>query len=95
MSISSNLSSIGAAAFFDCPLLTEIEVGKMAVTFWPWLLWQLGNRRGLFGDHTAIDIRKRRSFVLSFLRKHVTQLFEGGSLVGKRAIKRGAVAPPT
>jgi hypothetical protein len=31
MSVSSRLSSIARAAFVDCPLLTDIDVGRMAV----------------------------------------------------------------
>jgi hypothetical protein len=92
MSVSSNLSSIGGAAFGGCPLLTEIDVGTMAVNLWPRLLRQLGSRTGLFGNHTRIDQKKRRSFVLSFLKKHATQLCEGGTTERGRGIIRRTLA---
>jgi hypothetical protein len=92
MSVSSNLSSIGRAAFDRCPMLTEIDVEKMAVALWPRILRQLGSRTGLFGHHTGIDDRQRSSFVLSFLLKHVVQLFHGDSTVREWSIKRRTLA---
>ena len=81
MSVSSNLSNIGRAAFGQCPMLTEIKVGKIAVALWPWLLRQLGSNTGLFGHNTGVDNRQRSSFVLSFLWKHMMQFFKGGNTV--------------
>jgi len=88
MSVSSNLSSIGRAAFDRCSSLRGIEVGRMALALWPRLLIQLGSRTGLFGHHTGIDARQRSSFVFSFFRKHMQQLLEGGSAVQGHGIKR-------
>jgi hypothetical protein len=79
MSASSNLSLIGRAAFLDCPSLTEIDVGAMAVNLWPRLLRQLDSPTGLFGNHTCIDQENRTTFVLSFLTKHVAQFCGGGT----------------
>jgi hypothetical protein len=82
------MSRIGIAALFECPSLTEIEVGTLAVNLWPRLLRQLGSRAGSFGNHTGIDQKKRTSFVLSFLKRHATQLFEGCTTGRGRGIIR-------
>jgi hypothetical protein len=92
MSASSNLSYIGRAAFARCPMLTAIDVGPMAIALWPRLLQQLGSRTGLFGCRTGLDNSQRRSFVLSFLWKHVMQFFEGGGTVPGWSTKRRALA---
>jgi hypothetical protein len=92
ISVSSNLSDIGRAAFAGCPMLTEIDVGRMAVALWPRLLQQLGSQTGLFGCHTGLDNRQRKSFVLSFLWKHMMQFFEGGGTVPGRSTKRRPLA---
>jgi hypothetical protein len=91
MSVSSNLSSIGRAAFDRCSSLTGIEVKRMAVALWPRLLIQLGSRTGLFGRHTGIGARQSRSFVFYFFRKHTQQLLEGNSAVPGHGIKRQAL----
>jgi hypothetical protein len=88
MSVSSKLSRIDRDAFFGCPLLTKIDVGILAVNLWPRLLRQLDSGTGMFGNHTGIDQKKRTSFVLSFLKKHGTQLSKGRTTAGGRGIIR-------
>jgi hypothetical protein len=85
----SSLSSIGTAAFARCPMLTEIDVGMMAVALWPRLFIQLSSRTGLFGHDTGIDSKQRTTFVLSFMKRHVTLLFQGGSTLEGWSRKRG------
>jgi hypothetical protein len=89
----SSLLSIGLAAFARCPMLTEIDVGMMAVALWPLLFVQLGSHGGLFGSTTGTNKRQRRSFVLSFMKKHVTLLFERGSTMEGWSKKRRTLAP--
>jgi hypothetical protein len=91
MSVSSNLFSIGRAAFHQCSSLTGIEVERMAVALWPRLLIQLGSRTGLFGHHTGIGETQRTSFVFNFLRKHMQQILKGDSAVRGNGIKRQAL----
>jgi hypothetical protein len=79
ISVSSNLWRVSREAFAQCPMLTEISVGQMAVALWPHLLRQLGSRTGLFGYRTGINSAQRGSFVLSFLSNHMTQFFGGPS----------------
>jgi hypothetical protein len=88
----SSLSSIGTAAFARCPMLTEIDVGMMDVALWPLLFIQLGSHTGLFGHATGTRSRQRRSFVLSFIKRHVQLLFEGGSTMEGWSKKRGRLA---
>jgi hypothetical protein len=95
MSVSSKLSRIRRDAFFCCPSLTEIDVGTLAVNLWPRLLRQLDSDSGLFGNHSGIDQKKRTSFVLSFLKKHGTQLFKGGTTAGGRGIIRKTLVQQT
>jgi len=89
----SSLLSIGRQAFAGCPMLTEIDVGMIAVALWPLLFAQLGSHGGLFGSTTGINKKQRRSFVLSFLKKHVALLFEGGSAIEGWSKKRPTLAP--
>jgi hypothetical protein len=94
MSASSNLLAIGRAAFLDCPSLTEIDVGAMAVNLWPRLLRQLDSRTGLFGNHTCMDQKNRTTFVLSFLNNHAAQLCGGPTAGrGRGVIRRTPPAP--